>query len=307
MEKLFYEYFDEWVDNYKAGTVAQVTLEKYKNNTRRIRELAPDMKMGDLNRSSYQNLINKFAETHEETTVRDFHHHLRSCLLDAFDDGAIERDPTRKTVIKGCMAKRKKKPKFLGQEELQKLMSVLELGDRPNTDWFIWLIAKTGARFSEALALTAGDFDFVNRKLKICKTWDYKHHGGFTPTKNKSSNRMVELDWETIARFSVLLKGMEPEQMVFVEEGKNIYSTTYNDRLERLCRKAGVKVISMHGLRHTHASVLFAAGVSIPSVAKRLGHSNTATTQKVYLHVITELERKDNSLIQGVVAGITAR
>lgn len=66
-------------------------------------------------------------------------------------------------------------------------------------------------------------------------------------------------------------------------------------------------MISMHGLRHTHASVLFAAGVSIPSVAKRLGHSNTATTQKVYLHVITELERKDNSLIQGVVAGITAR
>lgn len=307
MQKLFYKYFEEWVKEYKAGTIARVTMEKYINDARRIKELAPDMKMKDLNRASYQSLLNRFAETHERTTVRDFHHHLRSCILDAFDEGDIDRDPTRKAVVKGCMATRKKKPKFLSQEELQKLMKVLKLGKTPNADWLIWLIAKTGARFSEALALTAGDFDFDKRTLRICKTWDYKHGGGFTPTKNKSSNRIIELDWETLMRFSTLLQGMEADQMIFVKEGKNIYSTTYNDQLERACKEAGIKVISIHGLRHTHASVLFAAGVSLPSVAKRLGHSNTATTQKVYLHVIAELEQKDYSLIQGVVAGITAR
>jgi len=304
---LFYKYYEEWVNRYKKGTVARVTLEKYENDIRRLKEIAPDVKMEDLNRSTYQTLLNQFSETHEQITVRDFHHHLRACILDAFDEGDIARDPTRKAVIKGCTVTRKKKPKFLSQEELQKLLSVLELGESLNSDWLIWLVAKTGLRFSEALALTVSDFDFKNRTMRICKTWDYKHHGGFSPTKNKSSSRLIEIDWETIARFSVLLQGMEPDQLLFVKEGKNIYSTTYNDQLERACKRAGIKTISMHGLRHTHASVLFAAGVSLPSVAKRLGHSNTATTQKVYLHVIAELERKDYSLIQGVVAGITAR
>ncbi|WP_372509497.1 tyrosine-type recombinase/integrase [Lacticaseibacillus paracasei] len=56
-------------------------------------------------------------------------------------------------------------------------------------------------------------------------------------------------------------------------------------------------VISIHGLRHTHASLLLYAGVSVGSVARRLGHANMSTTQKTYLHIIQELENQDNDKI----------
>lgn len=70
-----------------------------------------------------------------------------------------------------------------------------------------------------------------------------------------------------------------------------------NDRLATLCKQVEIPVISIHGLRHTHASLLLYAGVSVASVARRLGHSNMTTTQKTYIHVIQELENQDNDLV----------
>lgn len=56
-------------------------------------------------------------------------------------------------------------------------------------------------------------------------------------------------------------------------------------------------MISIHGLRHTHASLLLFAGGSIASVALRLGHASMTTTQKTYLHIIQELENQDIDLV----------
>lgn len=60
---------------------------------------------------------------------------------------------------------------------------------------------------------------------------------------------------------------------------------------EKRCIEAKIPVITIHGLRHTHASILLFAGVSIASVARRLGHTSMNTTQKTYLHIIHELEK----------------
>ena len=76
-----------------------------------------------------------------------------------------------------------------------------------------------------------------------------------------------------------------------------MYNSTVNDILCRHCQKLNIPVISVHGLRHTHASVLLFAGVSIASVARRLGHASMTTTQKTYLHIIQELENTDIDLI----------
>ena len=159
----------------------------------------------------------------------DFHHQLKGAIIDALDEGLLAKDPTRKVIIKG-KTPRTKKAKYL-------------------------LIAKTGMRFSEAVAITPKDFDFLHQSLTIDKTWDYKGNGGFLPTKNHSSIRKIRLDWQTVIQFFTLIKELPPHEPIFITPGKKIYNSTVNDILERHCLKADIPVISIHGLRHTHSSL----------------------------------------------------
>ena len=299
------DYFDEWVDTYKRGAVREVTLRKYVLASKHLRELAGDVALRDVNRKRYQQIINDFARDHERATVADTMHMVRAAVLDAVDEGLIDRDPTRRAVIKGCEPRRMHRKKYLDQFQLQKLLESLRLGDWPSWDWLILLIAKTGLRYSEALALTPADFDFSKMTLSVSKTWDYKAGGGFARTKNQSSVRNVEMDWQLSMQMQNLCRDLDQDRPIFVMPGHSTYNSTANSVLHRRCREAGVPEISIHGLRHTHASVLLASGVSTASVSSRLGHSNISTTQKVYLHVIKELERQDVSTIMRSMSSLT--
>ncbi|MCQ2027543.1 site-specific integrase [Clostridium butyricum] len=291
---LFYEYYERWIKIYKEGAIRKVTLDKYHMTYTWLKKLLPDTKVSDLTRITYQQLINDYALCHERQTTMDFHHQLKGAILDALDEGLIERDPTRKAIIKG-KTPREKKIKFLNQFELHTLLADLDLKSTINWDWFILLVSKTGIRFSEALALTPKDFNFSRQILSIDKTWDYKDNSGFLPTKNQSSIRKIQIDWQTVIQFSELVKNLHEDIPIFVK-GK-VFNSTVNDILARHCKKLNIPVISIHGLRHTHASLLLFAGVSIASVAQRLGHSSMTTTQKTYLHIIHELENKDIDLV----------
>jgi len=88
------------------------------------------------------------------------------------------------------------------------------------------LAAKTGMRFSEALALTPNDFDFSRQILSINKTWDYKGSGGFLPAKNQSSIRKIQLDWQTVIQFSQLIKHLPEDEPIFVRGKAKIYNPT---------------------------------------------------------------------------------
>ena len=292
--KLFSVYYESWIKVYKEGAIRKVTMDKYKLTLSWIKKLAPKMTMKDLNRITYQELLNGYAEYHERQSTMDFHHQLKGAILDAVDEGLIDRDPTRKAIIKG-KSPRDKKIKYLNQFELHKLISDLDLENELNYDWLILLIAKTGIRFSEALAVTPKDFDLMHQMLIINKTWNYKDGGGFSPTKNESSNRKIQIDWQTAMQFAELIKELPEDKPIFAFN--KVYNSTINDILARHCRKMEIPVISVHGLRHTHASILLFAGVSIASVAHRLGHSSMTTTQKTYLHIIQELENADIDLI----------
>lgn len=155
----FYDYYAQWITVYKEGAIRKVTMDKYLLTQSWIKRLAPDLKVCELTRITYQKLLNDYAKEHERQTTMDFHHQLKGAILDAVDEGLIERDPTRKAIIKGKKP-RYKKIKYLNQFELHKLLSDLDLGQELNWDWFILLVAKTGMRFSEALAITPQDFDF---------------------------------------------------------------------------------------------------------------------------------------------------
>jgi len=314
--RYFHEYFSEWIDLYKHGAVRNVTFQKYQMTLQSLKKIAPELKMCDLDKREYQKLLNKYAETHERTTVMDFHHQLKSVILDAVDEKLIPIDLTRRIIVKG-KPPAVKKPKFLSEFELQLLLAELNLTNKYkrythryknyksiNWDWLILLLAKTGLRFAEALGLTPSDFDFERHKIKVTKTWDYKNpEGGFAKTKNEASKRTIQIDTELSSQFLRLTEEIAADTPIFVRG--RVFNSTLNDRLKSLCKKAGVPVIAVHGLRHTHASLLLYAGVSISSVAKRLGHAKTTTTQEVYLHIVKELEEKDNEKVVGYLANLT--
>ena len=272
------DYYRNWISVYKEGAIRDVTLSKYRMSLAWIEKLAPDLKLCDVTRTGYQQIINEYAKEHERQTTMDFHHQLKGAILDAVDEGLIPRDPTRKVIIKGCTPADKKK-KYLNQFELHTLLKGLTLGSEVNWDWFILLVAKTGMRFSEALAITPADFDFAHQTVSVNKTWNYKEGGGFAPTKNRSSVRKIQIDWQVVMQFASLVKDLPSDKPIFATD-KKVYNSTVNDILERYCKKLEIPVISVHGLRHTHASILLYAGVSVGSVARRLGHASMTTTQK---------------------------
>ena len=300
---LFCDYYKQWITVYKEGAIRPVTMSKYLMAHKWVEKLVPELSIKDLDRFSYQKLLNDYAAEHERQTTMDFHHHLKCAILDAVDEGLIPSDPTRKAIIKGKPS-RNKKPKYLNQYELHKLLDDLNLDPEVNLDWMILLIAKTGMRFSEALGLTPKDFDLSRQIVSVTKTWDYKTNCGFQPTKNQSSIRKIPLDWQTVMQFAQLIKSLPEDEPIFVK-GK-IYNSTVNERLARHCKRVDIPIISIHGLRHTHASLLLFAGVSIASVARRLGHSNMTTTQKTYLHIIQELESKDIDIIMRSLSNLNS-
>lgn len=105
------------------------------------------------------------------------------------------------------------------------------------------------------------------------------------------------VDWQLMQQFQSLIRSKEDDQLIFFDKNQRVYNSTLNQKLAAYCEKLDIPIISIHGLRHTHASLLLYEGVSIASVAKRLGHSNTTTTQETYIHIIRELENKDNDKI----------
>lgn len=291
------EYFNDWINLYKVNAVRKVTLNKYNESYTFIKKNLPNLRLKDVTRSTYQELINLYAQSHERQTVRDFHHQVKAALLDAYDDNLLPKNPTRRIIIKGKEPKQKK-CKFLSEGELNLLLKQLDLSNEgPSLDWMILLIAKTGLRFAEALGVTPQDFDFEKQTLSINKTWNYKDpSGGFQLTKNESSNRKIALDWKTCLQFSNLIQNLELDKPIFVD--KRIYNSSVNNFISKKCTEAKIPVVSVHGLRHTHASLLLYAGVSVAGVSRRLGHANITTTQNVYLHIIKELETQDCNLIK---------
>ena len=110
----FCNYYARWIKVYKEGAVRDVTMKKYLMTHAWLEKLVPQLRLCDVTRVSYQQLLNDYAVCHERQTTMDFHHQLKGAIMDAVDDGLIERDPTRKAIIKG-KTPAEKKIKYLNQ------------------------------------------------------------------------------------------------------------------------------------------------------------------------------------------------
>ena len=302
-EETLADYFYQWMETFKKPALAPVTYVKYQNTYRQIQYYFNDENIHSISRLSYQQALNKFAKTHAKRTTAGFHKQIRAAILDAVEEGLISTDFTRKAIITG--RKNKKKQKFLSYTEWQKLITYTSNNCTSSLNLIIYLSAVTGMRYAEVLGLTVADIDFKNKTVTINKTWDYKYHTGFKRTKNRSSIRTIDLDRQTLKLLRKLLVTRklkkEVQQICVDSKGSLPVSATINRYLENLCQELEIPIISFHGLRHTHASILLFKGVNLISVSKRLGHKDVTTTQSVYFHVIKEMEERETDLILSIL------
>lgn len=90
---LFRSYYRDWIEVYKKNAVRNVTLRKYLLTLSWVERLAPDQRLSELTRLDYQKLLNDFASEHERQTTMDFHHNIKGAILDAVEEGLLEKDP----------------------------------------------------------------------------------------------------------------------------------------------------------------------------------------------------------------------
>lgn len=305
---LLVDYFLKEIETYKKDQVREQTYGKYRANCRWVAENFPDMVLSKMTADDYQQILNKYAETHEKATTTDFHHQLAWALKRAYNiDGILKRDVTFDAKIPLGKKQSKKKQKFMEIEDMQKLVKELKHENTSEANFFLILL-KTGLRFAEALGITLNDVDFDKKTVTINKTLDYKKHRegtrSFVPTKNKYSVRTIVVDDAVLYMLWKNAKGADRDESIFYKIKGFQYNSTLNNWLKRACQKAGVPEVTLHSLRHEHATYLVSQGISSMAVAERLGHADDSVTRAVYIHRLETEKARDNEEIAQKIASL---
>ena len=219
----------------------------------------------------------------------------------------ITDNPMRKVKLPKMKGTVNEVNKFYSTDELKHFFDCVK--DYGNMKYlaFFRLLAFTGMRKGEALALNWSDIDFEKKLVHITKgvTLDENEIPIISTTKTKKSVRTVSLDSESIATLkkwkieqakelmSIGINSMNKHQLLFTYDDNKLYRPSYsNCWLEQIIKKYNLKKITMHGFRHSHCSLLFEMNTPIQVVQDRLGHTNIKTTMDIYTHV-TEKQRDD--------------
>ncbi|OJG96449.1 site-specific recombinase, phage integrase family [Enterococcus termitis] len=209
-----------------------------------------------------------------------------------------------------------KKLKFYNTNELKQVMEHLKnkVDNKPTSSRLkqyynefdlamFRLLAFSGIRVGEALALSFSDFDFSSNTLEITKTMSDSKDGHVISTpKTESSRRTIMLDeatmliikkWQLRQKEYHFANKVKSNGMVFVGfDGSTMIRQDVYQRSKRLSEAVGLHTIGSHGYRHSHASMLFEAGASMKEAQERLGHSSIEMTMNVYTHVTNETKKK---------------
>ncbi|WP_270781795.1 site-specific integrase [Ligilactobacillus ruminis] len=305
IEILLADYFLKEIETYKKDQVREQTYGKYLSNCRFVAENWPSLSLEKMTADDYQQILNKYGETREKATITDFHHQLAWALKRAYNvDGLLKRDVTFDAKIPQGKKPGKKKQKFMEIEDMKRLIQELKHENTPEANFFLILL-KTGLRFAEALGITLNDVDFERKTVSINKTLAYKGHQkgtrAFAPTKNKYSVRTIIVDDAVLYMLWKNAKGADPDESIFYRLKGFQFNSTLNNKLKRACRKAEVPEITLHSLRHEHATYLVSQGISSMAVAERLGHADDSVTRAVYIHRLeTEKARDDKEILQKI-------
>jgi integrase len=190
--------------------------------------------------------------------------------------------------------------------DLEEALRFLEVAD---TDPYraLWHVAmNTGMRKSELLGLRWCDVDLARGTVQVrqqhTKVQGLPGERAKRQTgdpKSDAGHRRITLPSDCVAVLREYLASRplpmdaSRQGLVFTDaDGQPVVHETITDRFDRLVARAGVKRITFHGMRHTHATLLLLAGVNIKAVSVRLGHSSIQITLDTYAHVLPEMEEQ---------------
>ena len=299
----FEELASLWLENYKT-TVKPSTFENVKSKVEKMtEEHFKELKLKKITVAYCQRVVIKLSKCYVL-----YNHYLSvinrifkyAVLMDILDSNPFDK------VIKPKSRQTQRKGNFLTKEELKEFLKLAQTATLSYFFPLVHLMAYTGLRQGEALALKWSDIDFENKKITVNKTATrIKEKQTIQTPKTKNSKRVISIDPTTLS----ILKSWKKDQIkIYFKNGKHfegdenfIFTNQRSDWVQihnfipyfkRFVTSHALKPITPHGLRHTHASLLFSAGVEPKNISDRLGHSTVQITLDLYTH-ITEEQRTD--------------
>jgi phage integrase family protein len=299
----FEELAQLWLENYKT-TVKPSTFENVRSKVEKMaEEHFKELKLKKITVAYCQRVVIELSKTYVL-----YNHYLSvinrifkyAVLMDILDSNPFDK------VIKPKSRQVQRKGNFLTKEELKEFLKLAQTATLSYFFPLVHLMSYTGLRQGEALALKWSDIDFENKKITVDKTAvRIKEKQTLQTPKTKNSKRVISIDPTTLS----ILKSWKKDQIkIYFKNGRHFEGDENfiftNQRAEwvhihnfiryfkRFIADHKLKPITPHGLRHTHASLLFSAGVEPKNISDRLGHSTVQITLDLYTH-ITEEQRTD--------------
>ena len=299
----FEELASLWLENYRT-TVKPSTFENVRSKVEKMtEEHFKELKLKKITVAYCQKIVIELSKSYVL-----YNHYLSvinrifkyAVLMDVLSSNPFDK------VIKPKSRQTQRKGNFLTKEELKEF---LKLAQNTTLSYFfplVHLMSYTGLRQGEALALKWSDIDFENRKITVDKTAArIKEEQTIQTPKTKNSKRVISIDSATLS----ILKSWKKDQIkIYFKNGKHfegdenfiftnqrgewVHIHNFIRYFKRFIADYKLKQITPHGLRHTHASLLFSAGVEPKNISDRLGHSTVHITLDLYTH-ITEEQRTD--------------
>lgn len=290
----------EWWEQYKLDVKESTQITAKSRIATHILPMLGKHKIDKITPAVFQHVLNQWYTTVKH--YKQIYHYACRVLTYALQQGYIKEHPKHRIVMPKIKDIKKNKNKtFYTKEELFHVLTALEKDSKRMWYTLFRVLAFTGMRKGEALALTWQDIDFTKCKISISKTIanGLNKTRVITTPKTIASNRVIAIDdvtlnilkrWRTEqARLLIALghKGIRGDQLIFSRiQTNSILNPCYPSQvLKHVCNLNKLPLIKIHGFRHTHCSLLFEAGVPMKDVKERLGHADIQTTMNIYTHV----------------------
>ena len=306
------EWMHTWLEReerrVRNGSLRASTHEAYAWNVRKYVEGSElgATRIDRLTRDAFEAFYDELASRGlAPSTVHRLHGVIRRSLNDAVERGVLAKNPS----IGTHRTPRNVQPRYRAwnQAEIGLFLTNETVKESPHRA-ALHLLVMGGMRRGEALALRWSDLDSESGRLSIQRAVS-RSKGGFAigPPKSEAGRRTIVLDRETVKVLQHHRKQREIERrwlardghldddalMFSKEDGGLLNPDEFSAHFVRLIRKAGLRRIRLHDLRHSHASHLIAIGKSALFVQHRLGHSDISVTLGTYGHLFTEMEADD--------------